>query len=182
MRTRRVVSLDSEIHVDQEPAPHVIPYTLGFTVLAPRRVPLATDFTVVVTPDPITFDPRFSTRLWDLHLTLTAGPRQEPLRCEVPAAASARPPVRTVLDGDRLTIAVAGPVAAGQPLALPAVTLTLTAAAEAVEVRLAGTSFAEPGWGYRFEHTGTGLSGAARGRPGPGQGLLARTTTHPAAR
>ncbi|WP_328914213.1 MULTISPECIES: hypothetical protein [unclassified Streptomyces] len=189
------MALDCRVDVDQEPAPHVIPYTLDFTVRVLGGSDRGPGPTVVVAAAPISFDPRFSTRIRDVWFALTVTGRPGGLVHALSGGArlGAAPP-RVVRGGEgpagqRLTLHAAGPFRPGEPFTLPAITLSAAepgqadsrpAAARAapgvLEVRLAGSSFADAGWGYRFEHTGTGLSGTVRGFPHhPEAGLLGRT-------
>ncbi|MFI7410011.1 hypothetical protein ACIBU0_15225 [Streptomyces sp. NPDC049627] len=170
------VALTCQVYTEPAGDTHDIPYRLGFAVTAPDTVRPGEWFTVAVQPEPLTFSPRFSSRVRDLRLCFVP-PRGAGAGGAVMSGGSGlggTEPYTAPADG-ALVLHAPGPFVSGTPFILPCLTWTVTAGpGGVVEVALGGPDGTGPVWGYHWEQPSKDMSGVVTGRP-DGTALLART-------
>ncbi|MGW5651355.1 hypothetical protein [Streptomyces humi] len=170
------VALTCQVYTEPAGDTHDIPYRLGFTVTAPGTVRPGESFTVAVQPEPLTFSPRFSSRVRDLRLGFVP-PRGADPGGAVLSGGSGLDGTEpyTAPAGGALVLHAPGPFVSGTTFTLPRLTWTVTAGPDGVaEVALGGPDGTGPVWGYRWEQPSKGMNGVVTGRP-DGPALLART-------
>ncbi|MEU5420051.1 hypothetical protein ACH4UT_04845 [Streptomyces sp. NPDC020799] len=166
METSFAVSLICRVHTEPDGDDHTIPYTLRFTATAPRPAPTDEEFCVVLAPEPITFSPRLSSGISDIALRFAtpAGARVRGYALTGGDASTVGARVAPTATG--VLLRVPGPFGPGTPFTLPGLRWTLRADRDAVvRMGLAGSSFDDPAWSYRWARHSDGRRGTVVGHP-----------------
>ncbi|MFD5466870.1 hypothetical protein ACFWIQ_29190 [Kitasatospora sp. NPDC127059] len=159
------LSLTCQVYTEPAEDTHTIPYTLGFDVTAPAVVPAGAPFEVVVRPRPLLFNPKFSSRVWDLRIAFRRPAGAADARHRL-LADTGTVPAEALADAGSPTLCAAGPIVPGERFILPGLAWTATAGpGGAIEFALGGTGFDAPGWSYRWEQAAKGWSGVVTGHP-----------------
>ncbi|ARZ66819.1 hypothetical protein M1P56_22845 [Streptomyces sp. HU2014] len=173
LTAERAPALVCRVRTEPDGDDHTIPYVLRFTVTAPRTVAVGEEFTVLLAPAPLTFNPRISSGIRDTTLRFHAPTAARDVRFALEGGDGT--PYAEPLPGGGLAVRSPGPFAAGVPFTLPALRWTLRAdGSGAVETGLAGSGLTDPAWSYRWSRTRDARHGTVTGYPDPA-GTLSRT-------
>ncbi|MCC3767126.1 hypothetical protein [Streptomyces sp. UNOC14_S4] len=161
------LSLTCRVHTEPDGDDHTIPYTLRFTAVAPRSVAGDEEFGVVLAPEPITFSPRLSSGIGDITLRFAAPTGARVVGYALTGGDGSAAGTRVEPTADGVVLRAPGPFGPGTPFTLPALRWTLRADGSGAVVRtgLAGSSFDDPAWSYRWARRSDGRRGTVTGYP-----------------
>ncbi|WP_405137194.1 hypothetical protein [Nocardia sp. NBC_01388] len=164
------VGLQCVVYTEPAGDVHTIPYSLDFSVRAPRTARPGQEFTVELTAGPILFHPKFSSRIWNLRLRIAARGEVRGVRYSLSGG-----DIETVglADQDQpggFVLWVPGAIPLGTPFVLP--TVTASATADYGEL-LVGLESGRAVWEYQWEQSAKGWAGTVTGRTTGAQPSLA---------
>ncbi|MEV6670402.1 hypothetical protein [Streptomyces sp. NPDC051162] len=167
METTLTLSLTCRVHTEPDGDDHTIPYTLHFTATAPRSVPSDEEFDVVLAMEPITFSPRLSSGISDIALRFATPAGARVLGYALTGGGVSAADARVGPAAGGVLLRAPGPFGPGAPFALPGLRWTLRAGGRGAAVRteLAGSSFDDPAWSYRWARHSDGRRGTVVGYP-----------------
>ncbi|MFI1797430.1 hypothetical protein ACH427_08755 [Streptomyces sp. NPDC020379] len=167
METAFALSLVCRVHTEPDGDDHTIPYTLRFTATAPRSVARGREFDIVLAPDPITFSPRLSSGISHIALRFAAPAGARVLEYALTGGDASGADARLDPTAAGVVLRAPGPFGPGTPFTLPALRWTLRAdgGGAAVRTGLAGSSFDDPAWSYRWARHSDGRRGTVVGHP-----------------